>query len=90
MRYLTGRSEVGGGRSKSDRSASGRDRSPQPGPSGLGLGEWSAPGADRSRSWYRGRSSPAPSGVEEDDRDALPVWSIWIGLFFASSGSSMA
>ena len=65
---------VGGGSSKSDCSASGRDRSSQPGPLGLGSGEWSAPGADRSCSEYRGRSSPAPSGVAEDDQ-------------FSSSGS---
>ena len=60
---LAGRSDVGGGRSKSD-------RFPQPGPSGLGSGERSAPGADRSRLEYRGRSSPTPSGVAADDRDS--------------------
>ena len=37
-----GRPGIGGGRFKGDRSASGRDRSPQPGPSGLGSGERSA------------------------------------------------
>ena len=35
----SGRSGVGGSRSKSDRSVSGLDRSPQTGPSGLGSGE---------------------------------------------------
>ena len=35
----SGRSDVGGSRSKSDRSVSGLDRSPQTGPSGLGSGE---------------------------------------------------
>ena len=34
----SGRSGVGGSRSRCDRSASGRDSSPQPGPSGLGSG----------------------------------------------------
>ena len=48
-----GRPGVGGSRSKSD-------RSPQPGPSGLGCGSW-------SRSEY-GRSSSAPSGAADDDR----------------------
>ena len=67
---LAGRSGAGGDRSKSDRTASGHDRSPQPGLLGLGSGERSVPGADWSRSGYRGRSSPAPSGVVEDDRDS--------------------
>ena len=58
---------AGGGSSKSDRSASDRDRSPQPGPFGLGSGSRSATGADRSRSGYGCRSSPASSGVAEDD-----------------------
>ena len=64
---LSRRSGVGGGRSESDRSASGHASSPQPGPLGLGSGERSAPRTDRSRSGFRGRSSPAPSGAAEDD-----------------------
>ena len=63
----SGRSGVGGSRSKSDRSASGRDCSPQPGPAGLGSGEWSAPSSDRSHLGYSGHSSPTPSGVADDD-----------------------
>ena len=59
------RLDVGGSRSKGN-----RDRSPQPGPSGLGSGSQSATGADRPRSEYGGRSSPAPSGVVEDDRSS--------------------
>ena len=58
-----GRPGVGGGHSKGD-------RSPQPGPSELGSGERSAPGADPSRSGYSGRSSSTPSGVAEDDHDS--------------------
>ena len=64
--------------SKSDRSASDRDRSPQPGPSGLGSGSLSATGADRSRSDYGGRSSPAPSGVVDDDRSST-FESVYLG-----------
>ena len=67
----SGLSGVGGDRSKSDRSASDHDCSPQPGPSGLGSGERSAPRADQSRLEYRGCSSPAPSGAAEDDRDGV-------------------
>ena len=59
---------VGGSRSKGDRSASDSDRPPQPGPLGLGSGSQSLPGAARSHSEYGSRSSPAPSGVAEDDR----------------------
>ena len=59
----SGRSGIGGSRSVGD-------RSPQPGPSGLGLGERSASRADWSRSEYRNHSSPAPSGAVEDDRDS--------------------
>ena len=62
-----GRPCVGGGRSKSDRSASGRDCSPQPGPPGLGSGARLATGDDRSRFGYGGRSSPTPSGVADND-----------------------
>ena len=65
-----GRSGVGGGCSEGDHSTSGRDLFPQPGPPGLGSGERSVPRADRSHSEYRGRSSPAPSGAAEDDRDS--------------------
>ena len=65
-----GRPGVGGGRSKGDCSASGPDHSPQPGPSGLGSREQSAPPADRFRLGYGGRFSPTPSGVAEDDRDS--------------------
>ena len=61
---------VGGGRSKSDRSVPDHDRSPQPGPSGLGSGARSVTGADQSRLDYGGHSSPAPSGVTEDDRSS--------------------
>ena len=62
---------AGGGRSECARSASGRARSPQPGPSGLGSGEQAAPCADRSRSGFHGQSSPTPSGAAEDDRDSV-------------------
>ena len=84
----TGLSSVGGCRPWSD-------RSPQPGPSGLGSGLQSSPGAARSRSGFGGRSSPAPSGAAEDDRastsDLLDLdWMTPFGLFFASSGSSIA
>ena len=51
---------MGGGHSK-------RDRSPQPGPLGLGSGERSVPNTDRSRLLYSGHSSSTPSGVAEDD-----------------------
>ena len=44
---------------------------PQPGPSGLGLGRRAAPHADRYRTELRGRSSPAPSGAAEEDRDSI-------------------
>ena len=69
---------VGGCRSRGDCLASDRDRSLHPGPSGLGLGSRSSPGADRSLSEYGGRSSPAPSGVPGDDRSNT----------FAPSGTS--
>ena len=73
-----------GGRSRGNRSASGRDCSPQPGPSGLGLRLRSSPGAGLSHSEYGGRSSPALG---------LSTPSIWIGtirlgLSFTSSGIS--
>ena len=67
----SGQCGVGDGRSGSDRSASGRASSPQPGPSGLGSVERSAPCTDRSRSGFAGRSSSAPSGAAEDDRDSI-------------------
>ena len=83
----SGQSGVGFSRSKSDCSVSGRDHSPQPGPSGLGLGERSAPRADRSHSEYRGRSSPVPSGAADDNRDSAsssvdldPDDSVWAVL----------
>ena len=68
-----GRSGIGGGRSGGYRSASGCASSPRPGPSGLGLssGEQSAPRTDRSRSGFRGCSSPTPSGAAEDDWDSI-------------------
>ena len=59
---------VDGGRSVGDRSTSGRDRSPRPGPSGLGSGLQSSLVAGPSRSEYGGHSSPAPSGAAEDNR----------------------
>ena len=62
---------AGGGRSESDRSASGRSHSPHPGLSGLGSGEQAAPFADRSRSGFHGSSSLTPSGAAEDDRDSV-------------------
>ena len=65
-----GRPGVCGGRSTGDCSASGRNCSPQPGPSGLGSGERLAPNADRSCPAYSVRSSPVLSGVVEDDRDS--------------------
>ena len=61
---------TGGGRSGHDRSVPGRDRSPCPGPSGLGLGSRSSPIAEVSRSGYAGRSSPPPSGAGNDDRSS--------------------
>ena len=61
---------VDGGCSGGDRSASGRDRSPRPGPSGLGSGSRSSLGAGLSRSGYGGRFSPSPSGAAEDDRSS--------------------
>ena len=64
----SGCSGVGGGRPEGDRSAPGRDRSPQLGTSGLASGLRSSPGTARSRSGFAGRSSPTPSGVVEDDR----------------------
>ena len=66
----SGRSGVGGGRSECDCSVSGCDRSPRPGPSGLGSGERSAPRADWYHSEYYGHSSPALSGAAEDVRDS--------------------
>ena len=67
----SGCSGAGGGRSECSRSASGHARSPHPGPSGLGSGERVAPRTDRSRSGFHGRSSPAPSGSAEDNRDSV-------------------
>ena len=61
---------VGGSCSRSDRLASDRDRSLQPGPSGLGSGSMSATGADRSHSEYGGQASPTSSGAEDDDRSS--------------------
>ena len=65
------RPSAGGGRSESTRSASGRARSPQPGPSGLGSGVRAAPHADWSCSEFHGQSSPAHSGTAEDDWDSV-------------------
>ena len=62
-----GRLGAGGGHSKRDLSAAGRDRSPHPGPSDLGLGSLSSPVAGLSRSGDDGRSSPSPSGAGDDD-----------------------
>ena len=42
-----------------------------PGPSGLSSGVRAAPRADRSRLGLHGLSSPAPSGVAEEDRDSI-------------------
>ena len=86
---------VGGGRPKGDRSASDRDRSPQPGPLELGLGKQSALSADRSRLGYSGRSSPLLWVWQKTTAIVPLVRSIWIGmislgLFFASSGSAIA
>ena len=61
---------IGGSCPWGDRSALVRDRSPLPGPSGLGSGLRSSPGAARSRSGFGGRSSPAPSGAAEDDHSS--------------------
>ena len=44
------------------------DRSPQPGPSGLGSGLRSSPCAARSRWGFGGHSSTSPLGAVEDDR----------------------
>ena len=89
-----GRPGVGGSRCKSDCSASDRDHSPQPGPSGLGSSSRSAMGADRSRSEYGGRSFPAPSCAADDDRsstfDSVDLdKDDYLGLCFASSDSSI-
>ena len=65
-----GRPGAGGGRSGRDRSGSGRDCSPCPGPSGLGLGSRSSPVAEPSRSRYGGHSSPSPLGAGDDDRSS--------------------
>ena len=87
-----GRPGVGGCRSKSDRSASGRDRCPQPGPSGLGLGDRSATGLAQSIAVFL----PPLVRVRWKTTEIVPlVQSILIGmirfgLFFASSGSSIA
>ena len=64
-------SGAGSGRSRSARSASGHTRFPLPGPSGLSSGVRAAPRADRSCLGLHGLSSPAPSGVAEDDRDSI-------------------
>ena len=61
-----GRPGVDGSRSGGDRLASDRDRSPRPGPSGMGSGSLSSPGAGPSCLGYGSRSSPAPSGGVED------------------------
>ena len=55
-----GRPGVGGSRP-------GGDRFPQSGPSDMGSGLRSSPGAAWSRSGFDGHSSPAPSGAAEDD-----------------------
>ena len=64
-----------GGTPSDARPAPAGDRSPRPGPSG-----WrprSSAGAERYRSGFGGRLSPAPSGEEDDDRssalDALDI-----------------
>ena len=68
---LASYSGAGGGRSRCACSASGRARSPLPGPSGLSSGVWAAPSADRSCLGLHSLSSPAPSGVAEEDRDSI-------------------
>ena len=65
-----GRLGAGGGRFGCDRSGSGHDRSPRPGPSDLGLGWRSPPVPGPFRSGYGGRSSPSPSGVGDDDHSS--------------------
>ena len=63
-----GRPGTGGGRSKRDRSAAGRDHSPRPDPSGLGLGSRSSLVTSPSRLGDGACSSPSPSGAGDDDR----------------------
>ena len=65
------RSGAGGGRSGCARSASGRARSPLSALSGLGSGVRAVGRADLSRSGLRGFSSPAPSGVVEENRCSI-------------------
>ena len=65
------RSGAGGGCSTCAHSASGRTSSPLPGPSGLSSDVRAAPRTDRSHVGLHGLSSPAPSGVAEEDRDSI-------------------
>ena len=64
-----------GGTPGDSRPAPEGDRSPRPGPSGWR--PWSSVGAERYRSGFGGRLSPAPSGEADDDRssalDALDI-----------------
>ena len=84
---------IGGSCPGGDRSAPDHDRPPQPGPSGLGSGLQSLPGAAQSRSGFGGHSSPLLRVRQKTTILVLSTWSIWIGmirfgLFFASSRSS--
>ena len=80
-----GRSGTCGGHSE-------RNRSPHPGPSGLGSGSRSSPVAGSSRSGDGGRSSPSPSVAGGNDRsstvDPLDLDRDDSFRFFAPSGSS--
>ena len=57
-----------GGTPGDSRPAPAGDRSPRPGP--LGWRPWSSAGAERYRSGFGGRLSPAPSGEADDDRSS--------------------
>ena len=67
---LAGHSGAGGGCSEGDRSAAVRDRSPRPGPSGLGLGLRSSPVAGPSCLGDGGCSSPSPLSAGDDDHSS--------------------
>ena len=90
-----GRRGAGGGHSGHDRSGSGRDRSPRPGPSGLDLGSGSLPVAEPSRPEYGVVVALPPVLRVRGMTTALvpSIPSVWIGmtplgLFFASFESS--
>ena len=59
-----------GGRSEGERSASGRDCSPRPGPSGQSSRSRSSPVAGLSHSGSGGRAFLSPSGAGDDDRSS--------------------